>query len=60
LGQLKSTLYARMEELSFRSGAVVAGGVLTVAHGALRLEERGAGFIGSKGSRAQHGEDKKE
>jgi hypothetical protein len=31
LGQLKSTLYARMEEVSFRSGAVVAGGVLTAA-----------------------------
>jgi len=31
LGQLKSTLYARMEEVSFRAGAVVAGGVLTVA-----------------------------
>jgi hypothetical protein len=31
LGQLKSTLYARMEEVSFRAGAVVVGGVLTAA-----------------------------
>jgi hypothetical protein len=37
LGQLKSTLYARMEEVSFRSGAVVAGGVLTVAGVAITL-----------------------
>jgi hypothetical protein len=27
LGQLKSTLYARMEEVSFRSGAAVARGL---------------------------------
>ena len=31
MGHLKSALYARMEEVSFRSGAAVAGGVLTVA-----------------------------
>jgi hypothetical protein len=37
LGQLKSTLYARMEEVSFRSGAVVAGGVLTAAGVAITL-----------------------
>jgi hypothetical protein len=35
LGQLKSTLYARMEEVSFRSGAAVTGGVLTAAGAAL-------------------------
>ena len=37
MGQLKSTLYARMEEVSFRSGAVVAGGVLTAAGVAITL-----------------------
>jgi len=37
LGQLKSTLYARMEEVSFRSGAVVAGGILTAAGVAITL-----------------------
>jgi hypothetical protein len=37
LGQLKSTLYARMEEVSFRAGAVVAGGVLTAAGVAITL-----------------------
>jgi len=37
LGQLKSTLYARMEEVSFRAGAVVAGGVLTTAGVAITL-----------------------
>jgi hypothetical protein len=37
LGQLKSTLYARMEEVSFRSGAVVAGGMLTAAGVAITL-----------------------
>ena len=37
MGQLKSTLYARMEEVSFRSGAVVAGGVLTAAGVAVTL-----------------------
>jgi len=37
LGQLKSTLYARMEEVSFRVGAVVAGGVLTAAGVAITL-----------------------
>ena len=37
LGQLKSTLYARMEEVSFRSGAAVAGGVLTAAGVAITL-----------------------
>jgi hypothetical protein len=37
LGQLKSTLYARMEEVSFRSGAVVAGGVLAAAGVAITL-----------------------
>jgi hypothetical protein len=33
VGQLKSALYARMEEVSFRAGAAVAGGVLTVPVG---------------------------
>jgi hypothetical protein len=28
VGRLKSTLYARMEEMSFRSGAAVSAGVL--------------------------------
>jgi hypothetical protein len=37
LGHLKSALYARMEEVSFRSGAAVAGGVLTVAAVAITL-----------------------
>jgi hypothetical protein len=37
LGQLKSTLYARMEEVSFRSGAAVAGGVLTAVGVAITL-----------------------
>jgi hypothetical protein len=37
LGQLKSTLYARMEEVSYRSGAAVAGGVLTAAGVAIAL-----------------------
>jgi hypothetical protein len=37
LGQLKSTLYARMEEVSFRAGAVVAGGVLTAGGVAITL-----------------------
>ena len=37
MGQLKSTLYARMEEVSFRAGAVVAGGVLTTAGVAITL-----------------------
>ena len=37
MGQLKSTLYARMEEVSFRAGAVVAGGVLTMAGVAITL-----------------------
>lgn len=37
MGQLKSTLYARMEEVSFRAGAVVAGGVLAGAGVAITL-----------------------
>jgi hypothetical protein len=37
LGQLKSALYARMEEVSFRSAATVAGGVLTAAGVAITL-----------------------
>ena len=37
MGQLKSTLYARMEEVSFRAGAVVAGGVLTAVGVAITL-----------------------
>ena len=31
MGQLKSAIYARMEEVSFRSGAAVAGAVLIAA-----------------------------
>ena len=31
IGQLKSAIYARMEEVSFRSGAAVAGAVLIAA-----------------------------
>jgi hypothetical protein len=34
---VKSTFYARMEEVSFRSGAAVAGGVLTAAGVAITL-----------------------
>ena len=37
MGQLKNTFYARMEEVSFRAGAVVAGGVLTTAGVAITL-----------------------
>src|SRR5207244_4131704 len=37
LGQLKRAFYARMEEVSFRSGAAVAGGVLTAAGVAITL-----------------------
>ncbi|HEY0999168.1 MAG TPA: hypothetical protein VGD83_05985 [Streptosporangiaceae bacterium] len=37
MGQLKSTLYARMEEVSFRSGAAMAGGVLTAVGVAITL-----------------------
>jgi hypothetical protein len=37
LGQLKRTFYARMEEVSFRSGAAVAGGVLAAAGVAITL-----------------------
>ena len=37
MGQLKSTLYARMEEVSFRAGAIVAGGVLTATGVAITL-----------------------
>ena len=37
MGQLKSTLYARMEEVSFRAGAVVAGGGLAAAGVAITL-----------------------
>jgi hypothetical protein len=37
VGQLKSALYARMEEVSFRAGAAVAGGVLTAAGVAIAL-----------------------
>jgi hypothetical protein len=37
LGRLKSTVYARMEEMSFRSGAAVTGGVLAAAGVAVTL-----------------------
>ena len=37
MGHLKRALYARMEEMSFRSGAAVAGGVLTAAGVAITL-----------------------
>jgi len=37
LGRLKSAVYTRMEEMSFRSGAVVAGGVATAAGVAVTL-----------------------
>jgi hypothetical protein len=37
VGQLKSAFYARMEEVSFRAGAAVAGGVLTAAGVAITL-----------------------
>ena len=37
MGQLKSAIYARMEEVSFRSGIAVAGGVLTAAGVAIAL-----------------------
>jgi hypothetical protein len=37
LGSLKTTVYARMEEMSFRSGAAVTGGVLAAAGVAVTL-----------------------
>jgi len=37
LGGLKSTIYARMEEMSFRSGAAVVAGVLAAAGVAIGL-----------------------
>jgi hypothetical protein len=37
LGRLKGTVYARMEEMSFRSGAAVTGGVLAAAGVAITL-----------------------
>ena len=37
MGRLKSTIYARMEEMSFRSGAAVFAGVLAVAGVAITL-----------------------
>jgi hypothetical protein len=37
VGRLKSAIYARMEEVSFRSGAAMAGGVLTAAGVAITL-----------------------
>ena len=36
-GRLKSTIYARMEEMSFRSGAAVSAGVLAAAGVAITL-----------------------
>jgi len=37
LGRLKRTVYARLEEMSFRSGAAVTGGVLAAAGVAVTL-----------------------
>lgn len=37
MGELKRAVYARMEEVSFRSGAAAAGGVLTAAGVAITL-----------------------
>jgi hypothetical protein len=37
LGRLKSAIYARMEEVSFRSGAAAVGGVLLAAGVAITL-----------------------
>jgi hypothetical protein len=37
LGRLKSAIYARMEEMSFRSGAAAAGGVLAATGVAITL-----------------------
>jgi len=37
LGRLKSTIYARMEDVSFRSGAAVSAGVLAAAGVAITL-----------------------
>ena len=37
MGQLKSAIYARLEEVSFRSGVAVAGGVLAAAGVAVAL-----------------------
>jgi len=36
-GQLKTTIYARMEEMSFRSGAAVSAGVLAALGAAIAL-----------------------
>jgi hypothetical protein len=48
LGRLKSTIYARMEEMSFRSGAVVVAGVLVAAGVAITL----AAALGGHGAAA--------
>ncbi|HTQ90935.1 MAG TPA: hypothetical protein VMK84_15740 [Streptosporangiaceae bacterium] len=37
MGRLKSAIYARMEEVSFRSGAALAGGVIIAAGVAITL-----------------------
>ena len=37
MGKLKSAVYARMEEMSFRSGAAVTGGALAAAGAAITL-----------------------
>jgi hypothetical protein len=47
LGRLKSTIYARMEEMSFRSGAAVSAGVLAAAGVAITLAVAFGGHSGA-------------
>jgi hypothetical protein len=47
LGRLKSTIYARMEDMSFRSGAAVSAGVLAAAGVAITLAVALGGHSGA-------------
>ena len=58
MGRVKSAVYARMEEMSFRSGAVLAAGELAAAAAAIvlavtlsgpRAAEPGAAMAGAQG-----------
>ena len=47
MGRLKSTIYARMEEMSFRSGAAASAGVLAAAGVAITLAVAFGGHSGA-------------
>ena len=47
MGRLKSTIYARMEDMSFRSGAAVSAGVLAAAGVAITLAVALGGHSGA-------------